>query len=42
LFNNLLNWIVKCITENHLQVAEKAMSLFESGSFISIIKKYNI
>jgi serine/threonine-protein phosphatase 2A regulatory subunit B' len=41
LVNKLFKRIVKCISENHLQVAEEAMCLFESESFISIIKRYN-
>ena len=40
LVNKLFKRIVKCISENHLQVAEEAMCLFESESFISIIKRY--
>jgi len=36
----LFKRIVKCISGSHLQVADRAMCLFESESFIQIIKQY--
>ena len=36
----LFKRILKCISGRHLQVADRAMCLFESESFISIIKQY--
>ena len=36
----LFKRIIKCISGRHLQVADRAMCLFESESFISIIKQY--
>ena len=32
--------IVKCVAGSHLQVADRAMCLFESESFIQILKHY--
>lgn len=36
----LFKRIVKCVSGSHLQVADRAMCLFESESFIQIIKNY--
>ena len=36
----LFKRIVKCVSGSHLQVADRAMCLFESDSFIQIIKSY--
>ena len=36
----LFKRVIRCISGNHLQVADRAMCLFESESFISIIKQY--
>ena len=40
LIPRLFKRIVKCISGSHLQVADRAMCLFESESFIQIIKTY--
>lgn len=40
LIPKLFKRIVKCISGSHLQVADRAMCLFESESFIQIIKTY--
>ena len=40
LVNKLFKRVIKCISGSHLQVADRAMCLFESESFISIIKQY--
>jgi serine/threonine-protein phosphatase 2A regulatory subunit B' len=40
LITKLFKRIVKCISGLHLQVADRAMCLFESESFIQIIKYY--
>ncbi len=36
----LFKRILKCISGNHLQVADRAMCFFESESFVQIIKHY--
>lgn len=40
LITKLFKRIVRCISGLHLQVADRAMCLFESESFIQIIKYY--
>ena len=40
LVNKLFKRVIRCISGSHLQVADRAMCLFESESFISIIKQY--
>ena len=40
LIPRLFKRIVRCISGSHLQVADRAMCLFESESFIQIIKSY--
>ncbi len=40
LIPRLFKRIAKCISGSHLQVADRAMCLFESESFIQIIKHY--
>ena len=40
LVTKLFKRIVRCIAGSHLQVADRAMCLFESESFIQIIKQY--
>jgi len=40
LIPKLFKRILKCISGNHLQVADRAMCLFESESFVQIIKHY--
>ena len=40
LVNKLFKRVIRCISGSHLQVADRAMRLFESESFISIIKQY--
>ena len=40
LVNKLFRRVIRCISGSHLQVADRAMCLFESESFISIIKQY--
>jgi serine/threonine-protein phosphatase 2A regulatory subunit B' len=40
LIPRLFKRIVRCIAGSHLQVADRAMCLFESESFIQIIKQY--
>ena len=40
LIGKLFKRIVRCIAGSHLQVADRAMCLFESESFIQIIKQY--
>ena len=36
----LLKRVIKCISGSHLQVADRAIAIFECESFIAIIKKY--
>jgi serine/threonine-protein phosphatase 2A regulatory subunit B' len=36
----LFKRVIRCISGSHLQVADRAMCLFESESFIAIIKQY--
>lgn len=40
LVGKLFKRVIRCISGSHLQVADRAMCLFESESFISIIKQY--
>ena len=40
LVGKLFKRVIKCISGSHLQIADRAMCLFESESFISIIKHY--
>ena len=40
LVNKLFKRVIRCISGAHLQVADRAMCLFESESFLSIIKQY--
>ena len=40
LIGKLFKRIVRCIAGSHLQVADRAMCLFESESFLNIIKQY--
>lgn len=40
LIPRLFKRIVRCVSGSHLQVADRAMCLFESESFIQIIKSY--
>ena len=40
LIGKLFKRVIRCISGSHLQVADRAMCLFESESFISIIKQY--
>jgi len=42
LVTKLFKRIVRCISGFHLQVADRAMCLFESESFIQIIKYYKV
>lgn len=42
LVNKLFKRVIRCISGSHLQVADRAMCLFESESFISIIKQYKV
>lgn len=40
LVRKLFKRVIRCISGSHLQVADRAMCLFENESFISIIKQY--
>lgn len=40
IIGKLFKRVIRCISGSHLQVADRAMCLFESESFISIIKQY--
>ena len=40
LISKLFKRVIKCISGSHLQVADRAMCLFENDSFINIIKQY--
>lgn len=40
LVTKLFKRVIRCISGSHLQVADRAMCLFENESFISIIKAY--
>ena len=40
LIGKLFKRVIRCISGSHLQVADRAMCLFESESYISIIKQY--
>ena len=40
LVGKLFKRVIKCISGSHLQIADRAMCLFEGESFINIIKRY--
>ena len=40
IIGKLFKRIIKCISGSHLQVADRAMCLFESDSFVNIVKQY--